>query len=242
MDNLHQKPGSRPIESAGAGLQGAQQAQKTSPLDFSALRILAQGAYNLAMEKVAGNLAAADCSAQIGELFYPQNLPGDQRRLGGMIGLSILSLDAKFRKKEILGGPALHEDTRRLLVADVIASAHLQVKDLGFLHKKIEEWYPVESVEETFSEETLRSAIPDKTQPALKPGQLFNLERVLGCKVGDPLRASYAVLQVTVFGAMWLLDGADEGVGSHALQVALHNFTTALDPILKGEVTVKGEG
>lgn len=229
-------------------------------LGFPELRIIAQAAYDLIIG-APDALSAHDRSGKVGELFYPQTLPNDQRRLGSMLSIIIRSLDEHLRREQLLDGPALHEDTRRLIVADVIASAHLQSKDLGYLQKKIDEWYPKgEFVEEGFSDEVLKSAVPATeagTAAFLGKGRKtderrFKLEDALGGAAGEEFRQAYGTLEAVIHGAAFTIESAispnewDGAKGfhpvAHALRDAFYTFNNNLRPMLKGEVVMKGEG
>lgn len=199
-------------------------------LGFAELRIIAQAAYDITLDAS----AASERSEKVGQLFYPQNLPSDQRRLGGMLVVTIKNLDESFRRKELFGGPALAEDTRRLLVADVVASAHLQARDLGWLQKIIDGWYPAEDAP---AKAEAGERAPEST--------MFSFERVLGGHMAHELREAYSTLYSVTHGVIWLNEtdnGADYPGGINPLQTALYAFSKVMDPLFKGEVAMKGEG
>lgn len=216
---------------------------------FAELRCLAQAAYDTVIEN-----PSKDCAHGVGGIFYPTVLDNDKRRLGGLIALSIKSLDDHFKNRELFGGPALAADTRRLLVADVVASAHLQARDLGWLDKIIKAWYPDGAAPASPAPEPTRKKsvylgsafdAPAPPKPPAAPA-MFSLEKALGVPVGDKIRNTYANLYAVIHGTICLnemANGMDDVPGGvDALQQSLYAFAKVMDPIFKGEVAMKGEG
>lgn len=213
-------------------------------LAFPERRTMALAAYDIAIKQQdvlepAGQL--------IGELWYPGLLPQNQRQHGSIVAVTILSLDKNLREKNLFGGPALCEDTRRLLVADILASAYQQSKDWGKVHNKIKEWYPEGSGAPLFPIEAYLK--PEAFAEQMAKSRTFRLEKVLGVQFGDNLRETYATLFAVIHGTLWLMD-ADHGSPEtrnepgqvSALQNALYKFANVIDPLFKGEVVMVGEG
>lgn len=72
--------------------------------------------------------------------------------------------------------------------------------------------------------------------------ELFKLEKVLGCTVGDRLRDSFGNLQLAIEGVVNVMGVHNEDAYACAIQRIFQEFEQSLTPILNGEVAMKGRG
>lgn len=119
------------------------------------LRIMFMAAYDKTKAPHFDGVTVGDVGGQIGELFYPTMLPRDHRRMGGLIMTLILTLDERLQRWELFGGPAFDTETRRHMITDILASAHLYAKSIGDMYHVVLKWFPKDRFESEFEKSTL---------------------------------------------------------------------------------------